>query len=346
MHGSARAGDFAAAALRRLLVEWRAHEPGARLGERPEALHALRVTGRRMDTVLSLFRAYLPATLRKGRPKLKKVVDALGTVRDVDIRVQAVRTFRSDLPEGDRGALDPLLRLLESERHAARASMLRVLDAKPARRWLETLPSQLDALPKQFARTVDHHASASTRSDAALTVVPNLVRRRYRKLRKCAAQLNQASSMSEYHEVRIRAKKLRYALEVVAPTYAKPADEMLSVLHKLQSRLGTQHDGDVVTRYLGRLAAEPPPDFTPRTLFIIGRLAELHSQDAVRMSGKIGKSWRKVRGRRWKALRSRMKELREDTPESNNGGNGVDRSATGEDGPARASGASASSGTG
>jgi hypothetical protein len=35
------------------------------------------------------------------------------------------------------------------------------------------------------------------------------------------------------------------------------------------------------------------------------------------LSGKIAKPWRKVRGWRWKALRSRMKELRQDVPESN-----------------------------
>jgi len=332
MDASSRAGDFAAAALRRLLAEWRSHEPAARLGESAEALHALRVTGRRMDTVLGLFRAYLPATVRSGRTKLKKLVGALGAVRDVDIRLELVSAFRSGLPEADRAALDPLRHQLESERHAARARMLRVLDAKAARQWLDTLPDQLDVASTQLVRTGSREASASPHGDTALAVVPDLIRRRYRKLRKCARRLKQGSSMSEYHEVRIRAKKLRYALEVVAPTYGKTADEMLAALHKLQSRLGSQHDGDVITRYLGQLAADPPPQFTPQTLFLIGRLAELHSRDAVRMSGGIRKSWRKVRGRRWKALRSRMKELRAETPETNSGGNGIERAAAGDGG--------------
>ena len=345
MHASARADEFAAATLHRLLTEWRAHEPGARLGELPEALHALRVTGRRIDTVLRLFRAYLPPALTKSAPKLKKLIDALGAVRDVDIRIEVVSTFRDGLPEGDRGAMGPVLRQLESERRAARSRMLRALDAKAARQWFDTLPGQLDAVPKQLARTIDHQASAFPRSDTALTVAPDLIRRRYRKLRKCAQQLNQESSMSEYHKVRIRAKKLRYALEVVAPTYAKPADEILSALQKLQSRLGTQHDGDVVTRYLNQLAADPPLDFGPQTLFLIGRLAELHSRDALRMRGKVEKSWRKVRGRKWKALRSRMKELRANTPATNGGVNDdAAGSAPGDGGLAGTPGASVSSG--
>ena len=332
MDASVRAGDFAAAALGRLVIEWHGHEPGARLGERPEALHALRVTGRRMETVLSLFRAYLPASLSKSRPKLKKLIDALGRVRDVDIRVELISTFRSELSEEDRAALDPLLCRLNSERHAARSYMLRALDARAVRQWLATLSAQLDALPKQLARTMSHQASASPRDDVALAVVPGLIRRRYRKLRKCARRLNKESSMSEYHKVRIRAKKLRYALEVVAPTYARPADEMLSALHELQNRLGTQHDGAVVSRYLSQFTADPPPDFSPRTLFLIGRLAERYARDAVRKSGRIGKSWRKVRGRRWKALRSRMKDLREDIPEDDSGANGSDPAASGDNG--------------
>jgi CHAD domain-containing protein len=347
LHASVRAGEFAAAALSRLLMEWHDYEPGARLGERPEALHALRVTARRIDTVLSLFGAYLPATLRKSRQKVKRLVDALGAVRDVDVRLQMVSTYRDALPEAHRNSLDPVLRQLKSERLAAHSRMLRVLDAKPARRWLDTLSGQLDtgrgwldAPSRQLSR-----AAGLPRTDTALLVVPELIRKRYRKLRKCAQQLDRGSSLSDYHELRIHAKKLRYALELVTPTYAKPADEMLSALHKLQSRLGSQHDGDVISRYLGQAAAAPGPDFSAQTLFLIGRLAELHSRDAAGMSGKIRKSWRKVCGRRWKALRARMKQSRGDSATTHDGGNDIAHSAARDDEPASASAASASSET-
>jgi len=299
------AREFAIAALQRLVDEWCAHEPGARLGESPEALHALRVTGRRMDTVLSLFGAYLPAALRRSRPKLKSLLRALGAVRDVDIRVAVASTFRNSLAETDRRALDPLLGQLADERREAHSTMLRVLDAKPARQWL-------DALPDQLARAAAQRV-ASARTACALAVVPDLLRRRYRKLRKCARQMRPGSPMGEYHKLRIHTKKLRYALEVVAPSYAKPAREMLGALRKLQSRLGIQHDGDAVHRYLTQLAKQPPAGFGSQTLFLIGRLAEPQSRNAIRMGDKVEKSWRKVRGRRWKTLRSRMQDLRDGT---------------------------------
>lgn len=331
MDASSGAGDFAAAALRRLVEEWHAHEPAARLGETPEALHALRVTGRRMDTLLSLFGAHLPAALVKSRPKLKSLLDSLGAVRDGDIRLEAARAFGSSLPDADRLALDPLLRHLESERHAARSVMLRALDAKPTRLWLESLPARL-------RRPTPGAAAASSRPATALLVVPDLIRKSYRKLRKCARRLTPESSMSQYHKVRVRTKKLRYALEVVAPTYAHAAEDMLAALLKLQSRLGTQHDADVLARYLTELAAHPPAEFSPRTLFLMGRMSELRARKAARMGGKIEKSWRRVRGKRWKALRARMKGLRDEVPETSRGNDSADRSAEGRAMLAHASG--------
>jgi triphosphatase len=308
MDASTRAGEFAAAALGRLVGDWEAEEPLARLGESPEALHALRVTGRRMATVLDLFSPYLPASLgKKGLAKLKRLLDALGAVRDVDIRLEAANRFRGRLAESDARALEPLLRHLESERGAARARMLRALDAKPTRRWLETLPGQLAAIPPP-------RASTSPRNAAALDVVPELIRSRYRKLRKCARRLNPESSLGEYHKVRVRTKKLRYALEVLAPTYGKPAEEMLSALHKLQNKLGTQHDSDVVAQYLTQLAKQPPAGFSGETLFLIGRMAEHHARDAAGIGRKVAKPWRRVRGKHWRALRARSKELRDGTP--------------------------------
>jgi len=306
MDASTRASDFAAATLRRLHQEWQANEPPARLGEGPEPLHRLRVTARRMQTILSLFRAYLPVGVRNSGQTLKSLLDALGLVRDADIRLEAASSYRSSLPEGERVALDPLLQYLRSERVRARSAMLRALDAKRARDWLDTLPDRLAKTPP----------ATSSRNVAALAVVPDLIQERFRKLRKSARRLTAKSSMAEFHDVRVRAKKLRYALEVIAPTYAKPANRMLAALHKLQGRLGTQHDADVIAHYLTQLAGHPPANFAAATLFMMGRMAEQRAREAVRMGKKVAAPWRRVRGGRWKRLRSLMEKRRDEVPAS------------------------------
>jgi triphosphatase len=302
IEASTDAGTFALAALRRLADQWHAHAPAARLGESPEALHALRVTVRRMDTLLSLFGAYLPAPVLGGRPPIKGCLDALGAVRDVDIRIEAVDKFRTGLPQVQCGALDPLLSELRSERQAARSAMLRTLDGR-ARVWLDTLRGN----PAAAARS-------GSRSTTALAAIPDLIHKRFRKLRKCARRLDAQSTLREYHKVRIRAKKLRYALEIVAPPYAKPAQAMLDALQRLQSRLGDQHDAGAMAQYLSDLAAHPPRTFTPATLFLMGRMAELNAGKAARLGERVGKPWRTVQHKRWRALHSRMLNLRRNAP--------------------------------
>ncbi|HET9108930.1 MAG TPA: CHAD domain-containing protein [Steroidobacteraceae bacterium] len=317
---STGAADFAFTALRRLADEWQAHEPSARLGESAEALHALRVTARRLDTVLSLFDAYLPVALVRNRPRLKGLLDAMGAVRDVDVRLAAAAKFRDGLPEADRGTFEPLLAQLASERQAARSAMLHALDAKPARHWLDTLPEQL-------APAAPGRRPASSRQATALAAVPDLIRKRYRKLRKCARKLNPQSSLREHHKVRIRAKKLRYALEIVAPTYGKAASDMLAKLHKLQNKLGDQHDAGAIAQYLRQLATRPPACFGPGTLFNMGRMAESNAREAGRLGGKVGKPWRKVRRKGWRALHSHMRALRGEAPATIHRPNGSDRHA-------------------
>ena len=61
----------------------------------------------------------------------------------------------------------------------------------------------------------------------------------------------------------------------------------------------------------------------------MGRMAERHAAQAAGMGRKVGKPWRKVRGRRWKALRARMRALRDDARERKHKANGASHNAGG-----------------
>src|SRR5882762_5224487 len=181
---SMSAGEVAFANLHGLLADWLRHEPGARLGQDPEALHDLRVTARRMDATLSLFAPYLPEGLVRARGKLKTLLRILGTPRDLDIQLGQLTQISPQLPEGERPALEPLLHHLESERARARARMLQALDSESTRGWIDTLRASVEE--------PSYAPSASSLSAAG--VMPELVRGRFRKLRKAFRQLNALSS--------------------------------------------------------------------------------------------------------------------------------------------------------
>ena len=162
---SARA--VAIAELRRLLAGWRRHEPGACLGEDPEELHQLRVTARRIDATLALFKQQLPAALVRARKATKAILRSLGAARDLDVQLSELAHYCAHLPDEERAAAEPLRALLESERTRARARMIRSLDAEPTRRWLETLGQ---------ATSTEHGANGA---DRAMVVMPERVRRRH-----------------------------------------------------------------------------------------------------------------------------------------------------------------------
>jgi CHAD domain-containing protein len=296
---SMRVEEVALANLRRYLSAWHLHEPGARFGDDAEELHDLRVAGRRLDAILRQFQDFLPASLVRIRPTLKKVLRALGQARDLDVALLELDTFRRVLSEADQANLEPLKQHLLAERSRSRHKMLAVLDSNAVQRDFEKLTLAL-AQPSA--------APAEAPSAPAPNPIPELIRTRYKKVRKGANRLAPDSSMEAYHAVRGRVKKLRYALETVAVIFGKPAGEMVRSLHRWQEKLGTQQDADVASRRLQALAAEPPKGLPPETLFLMGRLAAHYADRALKARKRHPRAYRKVRGR-WKALKSKLEQL-------------------------------------
>ncbi len=293
------AAEIALAVLRRHVSGWIAHEPGARLGEDPEEVHDMRVAGRRLDAALALFAPYLPAALGRERARLKALLEALGGVRDLDVQLANLEAFRSELAATDRQAIQPLQDLLDAERTQARMRMLRMLDSPKTEKWLARLKAEL--LKPSAARP---------RLDQELitAAAPVLIRSRHKKLRKAASRLTAESSMEDYHAVRSRIKKLRYALESVAPIYGKPADALLRSLRRLQDLLGEQQDAHVTLSRLQALARRPQANLSAETLFLMGRMAESHAAAGARGRDAFEKRYPKLR-KRWKRLRRRLDRL-------------------------------------
>jgi CHAD domain-containing protein len=294
--GSMPMVEVARANLRRYLSVWHSHEFGARLGDDPEELHDIRVAARRLDGILRQFKSWLPASFSRIRLILKKVLRTLGDVRDLDVSLSELEIFSSELPESDRTSIEPLKRHLLSERERVRTRMLSVLDAVSVQSSFQKLASLLAAAPS---------AVQESTGELALNAAPDMLRLRYRKLRKRADKLTPDSLTEAYHEVRDQVKKLRYALESVAVIYGKSADEMLWALHRWQESLGVQQDAAVASRRLAALAVSPPKGIPPETLFLMGRLAEHYVSAAAQARKRNAKCHRKVR-EGWRRLRGRF----------------------------------------
>ncbi len=291
------AQQLALTQLRQHLTDWMLHEPGARAGRDPEELHQLRVAVRRIEATLGLFKHQLPSGLVNARRAAKGVLRALGAARDLDVQLTELRQYCKRLPAPERSAAAPLEAHLEAERARARTLMLGMLDSEATRHWLEVLN----------LASADFSSAAAPQAPRAATVMPERVRARFRKLRKAVRKLDTHSSMDAYHRVRRRAKQLRYSIECGADLFGKPAESTLRALRRVQDGLGAQQDAHMAKSRLAVLAAEGA--LPPETLFLMGRLAEHHLAETREVRKSLSHAWRKVSGRRWKALCSRMQEL-------------------------------------
>ncbi len=88
----------------------------------------------------------------------------------------------------------------------------------------------------------------------ARKVLPGLILRRWRALRRTVRSGGRHPTDGQLHRVRIRAKQLRYAAETAAPVVGEPARRLAAAAEDLQTVLGEHHDSVAAELWLRRQA--------------------------------------------------------------------------------------------
>ena len=290
---SMSAGEVAFAILRRHFATMLAHEPGVRLGEDPEELHDMRVATRRLRAALKLYAHVLPKRAERYERDLRHFARALGDVRDLDVHLERLSGEASKNEE----IFEESATVLEERRVEARRRMLEVLDSNRYERFVAS-----------FSGTLRRGRSPAL-SGPILKVAPDLVRRRYKKVRKDLEALGKDSPPEDFHDLRKKGKRLRYALEPLQGIYGKPSEKMVELLKTVQDDLGDHQDLIVAAGLMQELGAAG--DLPPRAIFSMGSMAERYLGDAAELRA----SWlgsRQLRalkgGKPWKRLRRTMKK--------------------------------------
>jgi inorganic triphosphatase YgiF len=232
------------AGLRQLI----ANAETLRDARRPEAVHQMRVALRRLRTACTLFETAVGDPDRaRLNGELKWLAGELDQPRDLDVFI--ADTFR---PAADRFHDQQGLAGLGERLHAARGKAydraVAVLDAARYR-----------ALTLHFAAWLD--GGAWTRGDRAAAPIGAFAAdgldRLRRQIKRRGADLK-ALDPAARHKVRIRAKRMRYALEFFAGLYGAQAgrrDRFLATLKTMQDALGELNDLEVA-RDKGLILAE------------------------------------------------------------------------------------------
>jgi CHAD domain-containing protein len=214
------------------------NEPAARRGG-AEGVHEMRKASRRLRAELRMFRPLIDGkwgdSLVDG---LRWLGRALGEVRDLDVLKTRLRATADNLAAD----LGPLFANLD-ERHAkAREAMLRSLDC-----------DRLWELMTALAATVDKPRLTAKASKPCAKVLPPLVGKTWRRLRAVGRVIKPNDPDEVLHEVRIRAKRARYAAETVGAHLqgdaAEAAARFAHCAEDIQESLGSHQDA-VVARQL------------------------------------------------------------------------------------------------
>ena len=233
--------------------------PTARLHD-VEGVHQMRVSARRLRGYLRTFSALVEPAWADGiNSELRWLARALGVMRDLDVLLERLRDA-ADLGEG----IAPMVELLEERQSAARRSLDKVLGSE---RYIALLERLIEA-----AATPSLSDGAS---EPCRTALPRLVGETWAPLVEAVVDLEEGGTDDKYHEVRIQAKRARYAAEAAAPCLGRRAgaDAVRFAQHaeEVQNILGTRQDSVVFRQTLLEEAARRPTD-GPFNL-VAGRLA-------------------------------------------------------------------------
>jgi CHAD domain-containing protein len=231
--------------------------PACRLEAGPEGVHQTRVALRRLRSVLKVFRpaARCPA-LEEFDAGLKALADRLGPARDWDVFLGGLGAEVAEaMPDEKRIAA--LLRAAEAKRQAAYAALRAELDGPGFRR---LVLAGLGLLLRRPWRAAEEGAEERlARLEEALPEFASaLLDKRWHKLCSEGEDIEDHSAEA-LHEVRLEAKRMRYAAELFAPLWpGKATRRFQKRLSALQEELGIANDTAVARGLVASLGGSVP----------------------------------------------------------------------------------------
>lgn len=213
-----------------------------------KGVHAMRVASRRLRSALRDFLPLLKKRpLRRVRKKLKEIADALGAVRDQDVAILALENLQSvaeidETGEQIKEGIETLLEEYRAARETARTNLTKILADGNIAGLEQDFTAALDkALRKNKpGRVVSFNEAGREAVTASLKELCDL-----------GASVYDPFNIEMLHEMRIAAKRLRYAVELFTACWGAKVEPFAAEIATMQSLLGEVHDCDVWLEDLG-----------------------------------------------------------------------------------------------
>jgi CHAD domain-containing protein len=198
-----------------------------------EAVHDLRVATRRLIATVKLVASVYPeARLRKARRALKKQLDMLGPLRDVQVQLLSIEKMLPSFPEL-RGFYNFLMR---RERILAER-----LDAEVKAVKIGKVEWAIRAAINQLAVLHDPPETQQQKLTEAVHAVELAFKRVVER-----RQAVDPSDSPSIHRMRVAFKKFRYMVESLAPMLDRVSSRHLKAMNAFQGSMGDIQDAEVL----------------------------------------------------------------------------------------------------
>ncbi len=205
----------------------------------PEGVHSMRVASRRLR---SATRDFVPFVNKRGLAstlkQIKNIADALGKVRDQDVAILALTKLSTQTPANVSVALKELIDARKVIRRSARRNLKKILFKEE----LKKLRVDFEAA---IARATTSRKPGIKAEISYRNMARAVIRDRLKELEKLSNNLYKPFEVEPLHEMRIAAKRLRYAIELFQQCCDPSVASIAKSAAHLQSALGTVHDCDV-----------------------------------------------------------------------------------------------------
>jgi CHAD domain-containing protein len=224
-----------------------------------------------------------PAWAKTLGAELRWLGAELGGVRDLEVMRGRLRAHARRLSTSEIAAAHRVVGRLDRDHERARADLLAAL-AQPR---YAKLRHTLDEATR--APVCTESAALAARSTLATVVAV-----RWKKLRRSVKMLGDEPSDALLHDVRIRAKRCRYAAEACVIAYGTKAERFASALAAVQDALGENQDAVVAGAWLAKVALECEPG----EAYAIGMLAEVERAAGREARARVPRAWAHASRRR------------------------------------------------
>ena len=230
--------------------------------ELPDAVHQVRVAGRRLRSILRTFDPLLDHDWAVSlEEELAWLATEMGIIRDSEVLEERLTAHGADLPEPQSElAINAIRIALDQRVVSAKSGAMAALRSDRHTFLIEDL---VDA-----ART-PHILDAAYQ--ACEEVLPPLVAHAWNSLAKSCRKLELEGPPHDWHRARIKAKRARYAVDAVLPVFPSGGVRRFSkALAEITELLGDHQDAYVAQQFLQELAHHPQTD--GQTGFALGLL--------------------------------------------------------------------------